>query len=170
MGSCFFLFLLLPARGSTGNSKSQYRPAFLDHFEQKERLASGTKSTSNSSHSVRQEAPLAPTPPRQDITQVGGGGYIQSFQRSFIEGDFDFVSSDFLNRSQWFCSIFCLLCDHSAEIETVLSSAIVFVSILVYCKNMLPKPCQLLNKCVLYFTHELCLIVLFVSLLENRLI
>ena len=86
---------LLAVRGSTGNSKSQYRPAFLDHFEQKEQQQSGGgKPTNNSSQPVQQGAPPAPTQPRQDISQVGGGGCLQSFQRSFIEGDFDFVSSD----------------------------------------------------------------------------
>jgi len=93
------------ARGSTGNSKTQYRPAFLDHFEAKEQQSAGGKPTNNNSQSVQQGAPHAQTPPRQDISQIGGGGYLQSFQRSFIEGDFDFVStkSDIINLFEWLC-------------------------------------------------------------------
>lgn len=74
---------------STAN-KNKYRPAYLDHFEKKEqeeknRLSGQLKSQREQQQSHSSVSSSNPTPQKQAIPP-------HRFQRSFIDGDYEFAS------------------------------------------------------------------------------
>ena len=100
LGLCLLL-LLLPGHSTATGGREKYRPSYLDHFEKKEQndkalASSKTQPTSLPSSSpqptetTRQQKPgnkpLQQQLPAKQVTPP------HHFQRSFIDGDFEFVS------------------------------------------------------------------------------
>lgn len=101
------MFIFLSTEHDTdGGSRSKYRPAFLDHFEAKEREQE--KQSKNQAAGANVQAPPSKqaTPPQQGFPvgqqpnqvpaqQIAGIG-LQRISRSFLDGDFEFVSMTYL--------------------------------------------------------------------------
>ena len=97
--------------GSGSTSTDNYRPAYLDHFERKEREQNGNKPASatttlatdttphlaapsiQSSSQNQRPQPTAQLQPQAPPVHGAVAGGMLPFQRSFVDGDFDFVST-----------------------------------------------------------------------------
>ena len=65
--------------GTATAGKDEYRPSYLDHFEKNEKDKPAAKPTTQPQQNPPAVSPKTATPPHH-------------FQRSFIDGDFEFVS------------------------------------------------------------------------------
>ena len=91
------VFVIVGHSTSTAG-KDKYKPAYLEHFEKKEqeekaKLSSKTQPVSANSvnqSAVQPAAQPAPVQPQQPAPKQVTPPHL--FQRSFIDGDFEFVS------------------------------------------------------------------------------
>ena len=92
-----------PGHSTATGGKEKYRPAYLEHFEKKEqeekaRMSNKTQPMATNPTQQQQQQtpqPQQQQPPPKQVTPP------HHFQRSFIDGDFEFVSDRFLLFVWW---------------------------------------------------------------------
>ena len=73
---------------TVNNTKEKYRPAFMDHFDQRDKEEKEKSKGSPSQQSTPQK-------PSQPVSQPAVVAPLQSFNRPFMDGDFEFVRNFF---------------------------------------------------------------------------
>lgn len=104
---CLTELLTLGHDTSDGSgTRSKYRPAFMDHFDRKEREDQEAKSNMSVATPATPPTVVPATPPQPAQPEtpkplptvaapyipIATPGVYMPYQRSFIDGDFDFVS------------------------------------------------------------------------------